>query len=329
MINTASTSLPAWLRELRAVAVALIDEDGRIVEANQGFLASLPPDTDSVVDHIEEPSFFRWAQCATGEDGAIFDGLIHIGADGIKRTFAGRIYRQQQRFLLVAEMDIAAFEKLSGELDGANRELDEIRRQLNRRNLALQKSLDDLKEARQQDMLTGLALKTRLFERMDEEILRWERYRRPLALIILDLDYFGAVNEEYGREVGDEILRHVATLTQQAIRSMDVAVRYGAQEFAVLLPETNEMGALIVADRLRMELESQIILPLVKPLTASLGVALLLEGENRREFCLRAERAVRHSKLNGRNRVTMAGVVDECDYVYQGTVKKVEGKADV
>ena len=73
---------------------------------------------------------------------------------------------------------------------------------------------------------------------------------------MLDLDRFTEVNSGSGREVGDEVLRHVATITHQSIRSLDVAARYGGQEFAVLLPETNEMGALIVAERLRMELEA-------------------------------------------------------------------------
>lgn len=248
MTDSPANLIPAWLRELRAAAVVLLDEGGNILEANAGFLAPLPPQMEGeVAGFIIDPPFFRWPQFPLGQDDVIYDGLIQIGSkDGIQRTLAGRIYRVQEQFLLVAEMDITAFEKLSGELDSANREVEELRRQVNRRNQALLKAHEDLQEARQKDTLTDLALKPKLFERMDEEILRWERYRRPLALLMMDLDYFSEVNSTYGREVGDEVLRHVATITQQSIRSLDVAARYGGQEFAVLLPETNEMGKSVV-----------------------------------------------------------------------------------
>lgn len=332
MIDKPANLIPAWLRELRAAAVVLLDDSGNIVEANAGFLAPLSPQSEggAAADLIIDPPFFRWPQFSPGQDDVIYDGLIRIGSkEGIQRTLAGRIYRLQGQYLLVAEMDIAAFEKLSGELDSANREVEELRRQVNRRNQALQKAHEDLQEARQKDILTDLVLKPKLFERMDEEILRWERYRRPLALLMMDMDHFSEVNNHYGREVGDEVLRHVATITHQSIRSLDVAARYGGQELAVLLPETNEMGALIVAERLRMELDSLTILPLVKPLTASFGVAMLIEGESRKDFCARAERAMQYSKQNGRNCVTMAGVIGDCDYVYNGTQRKPDGKANV
>jgi diguanylate cyclase (GGDEF)-like protein len=332
LTDVLSNLFPVWLRGLRATALALLDESGNIVEANEGFLAPLPPQAAGGVaaDFILDPPFFRWPQFPAGQDDVIYEGLIQIGAkEGFYRTISGRIYRMQTQFLLVAEIDISAFEKLNGELDSATREIEELRRQINRRNQALQKAQEQLQEARQKDPLTDLALKTKLFERMEEEILRWERYRRPLAVVMIDLDHFGEVNNDYGREVGDEVLRHVATITQQSIRSLDVAARYGGQEFAVLLPETNEMGALIVAERLRMELDSLTILPLIKPLTASFGVAMLIEGEKRKDFCARAERAMRFAKQNGRNCVTMAGVISECDYVYNGTQRKSDGTTNI
>jgi GGDEF domain-containing protein len=93
----------------------------------------------------------------------------------------------------------------------------------------------------------------------------------------------------------------------------------------MLLPETNEMGALIVAERLRMELEGQIILPMTYPLTACFGVAMLLPGESRQELYARAGRAVEHSKRNGRNCVTMAGVISECDQLYGVAQQGIQG----
>ena len=310
--------LPPWLSETRSVAVALLDRDGRLIEANQGFLANLPAAAAvNVAKYVVEPPFSCWPRGASGPDSAVYEGLIKLGsAQGITRTLAGRIHFVNQLFLVVAELDIAAVEHLSREVERLGLELDETKRQLMRRNQALQKALEEGQQQRGLDTLTGLPLRSRLDERMEVEMRRWERYRRPLAVVIMDIDQFGAVNESYGREVGDEALRHVATIVTQSVRGVDLAVRYGGQEYAALLPETNEMGALIVAERLRMELEEQIILPLVKPLTASFGVAMLQPGESRKDFYDRAERAFRHSKQNGGNCVTMAGVIAECDYVY-------------
>lgn len=325
MNNLPFSFLPPWLSELRSVAVALVDRDGRLIEANQGFIAALPDAAAvNVAEYVFEPPFSCWSQ------GAVYEGLIKLGsAQGIQRTLAGKIHFVNQLFLVVAELDIAAFEHLSSEVERLGLELDETRRQLMRRNQALQKALEEAQQQRGLDTLTGLPLRSRLDERMEVEMQRWERYRRPLAVLIMDIDHFGTVNESYGRDVGDEALRHVATIVTQSVRGVDLAVRYGGQEYAALLPETNEIGALIVAERLRMELEDQIILPLVNPLTASFGVAMLQPGESRKEFCDRAERAFRHSKQSGGNCVTMAGVIAECDYVYGSDQDSKQGNADV
>jgi diguanylate cyclase (GGDEF)-like protein len=208
-------------------------------------------------------------------------------------------------------LDKGTFDELGRENQRLQRELEETRRRL-------AEAQAEVEQLKLQDTLTGLGNRKKLDLRIDEEIPRWERYRRPLALVLMQLDDFGVVNEQYGRGVGDEVLLHVATMVGQSVRGVDLAVRYGGKEFAVLLPETNEMGAMIVAERLRMELESQIILPLVQPLTGSFGVAMLLPGESRDELYARAGRAVQHSKKHGKNRVTMAGVIGECDHLYQG-----------
>ena len=320
-LNTSPLALlPAWLKDFRAIAVALIAEDGRIVEANEGFLMTLAGLTEgfSTANFIE-PSFNLLCHSPAQADGLIYHGLLTLGAtDGAQRAFSGRVYRMHQMLFIAAEMDIAAFEQLHEENDKLKKEMDEVRRQLSKRNHALQAALEEISELKQHDTVTGLPHRVILDLRMEEEITRWERSRRPLALLLMDLDNFTQINADYGRDVGDEVLRHIATLLKQAVRTVDVAVRYGGQEFAILLPETNEMGALIVAERMRMDLASQLILPLLEPISASFGVAIYLSGEQREELYARAWRALKHAKARGKNAVTMAGVVSECDHLYQG-----------
>jgi diguanylate cyclase (GGDEF)-like protein len=312
--------LPGWLKDFRSFAVALISDEGRIIEANEGFLMTLAGLTEGTpTANFIDPSFNLLRHSPPGADGLIYQGLIRLGApDGAQRSFFGRVYRMNQMLFVAAEMDISAFENMNTELDKTKRELDEVRKQLTRRSHALQDALEEIAQLKRMDVVTGLANRVVLDQRMDDEIKRWERSRRPLALLLMDVDNFSRINEAYSREVGDEILGHIATIAKQAVRSVDLAVRYGGQEFALLLPETNEMGALIVAERLRMDLESQLILPVLEPITASFGVATFLAGEQREEFYARTWRALKHSKHHGKNCVTMAGVVAECDHLYQG-----------
>ena len=253
--------VPAWLKDFRAIAVALISDDGRIVEANEGFLTTLAGISEGFsTSNFIEPSFNLLCHSPAQADGWIYHGLLTLGApEGARRAFSGRVYRMNQMLFIAAEMDISAFEQMNDEMGKLKSELDDVRRQLSKRNHALQSALVEMTELKRQDPVTGLANRVILDQRMEEEITRWERSRRPLALMLMDMDGFTKINADYGREVGDEVLKHVATVVMQAVRAIDVAVRYGGQEFAILLPETNEMGALIVAERLRMDLEGQIM----------------------------------------------------------------------
>ncbi len=324
-MNTARFAfIPPWLDPMRAVAVAMFDSNGDLIEANEGFRFTLAPEPGhNATQRIAEPSFATLINLQPDETGLVYNGLItlHVG-HGITRAFAGTIYRRNQLFLLAAELDISAFESLSSDNERLNQELEETRKQLSKRNHVLQKLQGEMEAIKRNDGLTGLANLKLLDGRLSEEIQRWERYRRPLALVLLDLDDFGKINDEFGREVGDELLQHVATILNGATRTLDLVARYGGQEFAVLLPETNEMGAMIVAERLRMDMESLLILPLLRPLTASFGVALLQPDEKREDYYARAGRAVKYAKAHGKNCITMAGVVAECDHLYQGAAQE-------
>src|SRR5207237_8526449 len=106
------------------------------------------------------------------------------------------------------------------------------------------------------DGLTGL-LNRRTFSAMLEKRLREaQRYRRPLSLLLLDIDHFKKVNDTHGHPAGDAVLRGVARPAQKAARDTDVAARYGGEEMALILPETDARGALAIAERLRKLIEA-------------------------------------------------------------------------
>lgn len=279
-----SDVIPSWLWDSCSLCVALSRFDGHVIQSNQGF-CDLGLVAGMETAKFVAPDFSRFVAAQPRQGGGvIYQGTIEFeGAQG-RGSISGKVYYQGDAFLVVAEWAQERLSLLQSEIDRLARRLDETTRK---------------------DALTGLANRKHLDDRTDEEILRWHRYHHPLSIVLIDLDDFGVINDDYGRQVADEVLQHIATLLGQSIRSLDLAARYGGGEFALLLPETNTMGGLIVGERLRLELESQIILPLVQPVTASFGIAALFAGERRDSLFRRAAQAVRQSKRKGKNCVTM------------------------
>ena len=163
------------------------------------------------------------------------------------------------------------------------------------------------------DPLTGLCNHRHFYERLNGEIRRAERYDHVLSLLMVDLDGFRSINEEHGHAAGDDVLRQAAQVVQGAIRSTDLAARYGGDDFAVLLPETDVAGALEVAGKILSELEwNQVRLPAAgggKPdrllrLTGSVGAASFPQHSTRTHgLVMAADVAMYMAKYTGRNKV--------------------------
>jgi diguanylate cyclase (GGDEF)-like protein len=144
-----------------------------------------------------------------------------------------------------------------------------------------------------------------------EEVKRAQRYSRELSVVFIDLDRFKDVNDTHGHAAGSAMLRHVGTLIQRAVRETDRAVRYGGDEFVIVMPETPKQGALALAERLREAVASE---PLVTTggtrlsVTASLGVAGFPDdAREAAELLEAADRAMYGAKAGGKNRVQGAG----------------------
>jgi len=158
-----------------------------------------------------------------------------------------------------------------------------------------------LKKQALKDFLTGL-----FNRRYFEEILRWEielskRYKHPLSIILVDLDDFKCINDKYGHQFGDKVLKMVAESIKRNIRSSDIPARYGGEEFIILLPETDLEGAKKVAEKLRRIIQ-ELSIDNTK-LTASFGITELLENDSMETFIKRADKALYRAKKEGKNKV--------------------------
>ncbi|HEY2344544.1 MAG TPA: sensor domain-containing diguanylate cyclase [Xanthomonadaceae bacterium] len=161
------------------------------------------------------------------------------------------------------------------------------------------------------DELTGLYNRRVLLERLDVEVERARRFGSPLSVVMMDIDHFKSINDGYGHAMGDAVLRNVGGIVRDELRQVDIAGRYGGEEFCIVLPGTPQAGGLTLADALRQEIERFAHVHGERTLTttASFGLASLASGLNEDATALlkAADDALYRAKRSGRNRVECAG----------------------
>ncbi len=166
-----------------------------------------------------------------------------------------------------------------------------------------------LTEMNLKDGLTGIYNRRFLETKLVDEFERYRRYKRPLTLILFDIDFFKKVNDTYGHQCGDHVLKVLSSYVDSSIRKIDTVARYGGEEFCLILPETNLESSLIVAERLRENVAQKEITFMDSSIsiTISMGVAEAFEGiDSPEELLKRADEALYEAKRSGRNRVVTA-----------------------
>jgi diguanylate cyclase (GGDEF)-like protein len=157
------------------------------------------------------------------------------------------------------------------------------------------------------DGLTKLYNSRHFFRQIKQELKRNERYQRHLSLLILDIDHFKHYNDTWGHLEGDKVLMAIGRIINDCMRSMDTAFRYGGEEFAVLLPETDLKQACVVGYRIKDLIGQEVFKPepgVHQSITISIGASELKPGEDFTAFIRRTDQALYRSKENGRNRLT-------------------------
>jgi diguanylate cyclase (GGDEF)-like protein len=173
----------------------------------------------------------------------------------------------------------------------------------------LREELDKVRLLSLTDEFTGLPNRRAFMRRLQDEISRAQRFGTPLAMALIDLDEFKAVNDTFGHAAGDEVLRCYANQVLSILRHHDMVARYGGEEFAVLLPNTSEHGAVRALSKVRARTQEVPCAHEGKTLplpSFSGGVTLYVPGEAPNVFIDRADRALYRAKANGRNRVEVA-----------------------
>jgi len=159
------------------------------------------------------------------------------------------------------------------------------------------------------DGLTGLQNHRTFQERLDAQLAQAERYGKRTSLLLCDVDHFKSVNDTYGHPVGDAVLRGIARILQKEARNTDVVARYGGEEFAIVMPETDTGGAMVIAERIRERVAAFVFETPQGPLqvTISLGVATFPDDcKTKAELVERSDGCLYHAKRHGRNKSVSA-----------------------
>jgi diguanylate cyclase (GGDEF)-like protein/PAS domain S-box-containing protein len=167
------------------------------------------------------------------------------------------------------------------------------------------------------DNLSGLYNQRHFYATLSQEIARSRRYGHPLSLICIDMDKFKTVNDTLGHQEGDNLITHLGSLIRNELRSADFGFRYGGDEFMLILPQTDQKKAAIVAERLRKafyDTASTTLQPRPQSLpclTLSIGIVLYIDGDPEEQFIRSGDMAMYQAKESGGNRVVMAQPADQ------------------
>ena len=180
-------------------------------------------------------------------------------------------------------------------LEAREKQYKELAKELERKNISLSERVSI-------DNLTGIKNRYYFDERIKEEVDLAKRQKASFSLLLFDLDHFKLVNDNFGHDVGDKVLKRVTDAVSKIIRSYDIFARWGGEEFVVLMPNTTEAEAVPAAEKIRKTVED-ISHPDIEKITISIGIAIWEADDDVDQIFVKADKALYTAKNQGRNRV--------------------------
>lgn len=321
------TLLASEVCDAPMAALTLVDEDRQLFEARRGLdveqiprdsslcaYAILEPDSVMVVDDAAVDARFSDNLFVRSQSIRFYAGAPLVTAAGralgtlcvMDRRPRSLSERQEQALRVLARQVVDRFEmgRTIHELQEALADRDRYEEQLEFYQRTLEDRLAEVGEQSDTDPLTRLRNRRALMECLDEEIERSRRTGMPCALALIDVDHFKSFNDEFGHQAGDDALRQVAGLLESESRGLDVVARFGGEEFAVVLSNTDLDGGFVLAERFRKAISGATWRH--RPVTVSIGVASSAEASSTDALIRAADEALYRSKAGGRNQTTCA-----------------------
>ncbi|MGV3707617.1 MAG: sensor domain-containing diguanylate cyclase [Gemmatimonas sp.] len=278
----------------------------KIVQANGNFLRSAAATSDQVVGK----SFYDFVQI---DRGAMDDEIAYIAEHEQTRLGRHQLIRVDGTQLDV-EIGLSYVSTTQTRMMSiVLRDMTEQRAyedQLFEYQSGLEDANNKLRMLSVTDALTGAKNRAAFNDRLAEEFDRAVRHKHALSVVMFDVDHFKGYNDTFGHPAGDEVLRTVAETLQQTARVGDFVARYGGEEFAMILPDTDYSGSMVLAERCRRAIAARVFPH--RSITASVGVSTMAGDSTASVLVKRADVALYKAKATGRNRVVHAQVV-ECE----------------
>lgn len=238
----------------------------------------------------------------------INEGLRRIESDGTRQSILRKWEAKEVVYLTRESIDriiMAVVAAAALFMLGVIAYLYRQRKSLESANSALEFANERLSQLATTDTLTGIWNRRYFEERVGHELIKADRYKQPLSVLIFDIDQFKLVNDSYGHLVGDRVLVELCDMARQQTRDSDLLARWGGEEFIMLMPNTGLNEAMAVAEKLRANFASHNFQD-AGSITASFGVALYQPGESVDHWISRADAALYEAKQEGRNKVKIA-----------------------
>ncbi|OYY95234.1 MAG: hypothetical protein B7Y41_01620 [Hydrogenophilales bacterium 28-61-23] len=246
----------------------------------------------------------KMAQDMTDKTEALANGLDSKNKDLSENVTNLRNSRDKNEILRLLSTVVMQAGGIQNTVESSHKDLLETRRALN----VLHEEMAETRQLLNEDALTGTLNRRGLDQTLGREIARAQRGDGVLSLGMLDLDFFKKINDQYGHEAGDQMLVHFTSLIKSIMRKSDALVRYGGEEFTLILPDTDARGAQFVLGRLQ-QLMSKTPLNFEGAqisITFSAGIATLRPDENGHALLRRADEALYSAKHGGRNLIKIS-----------------------
>lgn len=273
------------------------------------FLKTLTARIKEIDAHFQESAA---RERASFEHGQQLDNDVRVQVDGIEKSVRTASGLDELKQFLQQHVDTIRERMQSFRRDEESRmqqaqtrirDLTERLALMEGESAQLRERIDTERRRAFVDPLTGIANRLAYDERLQQEYARWKRYRTPLVLMIWDIDYFKRINDSFGHQAGDKVLRVVARLLRSRSRETDLVARYGGEEFVCLLPETGLENAYRIAEQVRHTVQKAEFRHRNErvPITICCGLAEFHEGDDPDAVFARADAALYRAKSNGRN----------------------------
>lgn len=281
-------------------ALYIVDSDETILYWNKACELLTGYAAEEMVGRSYEQTAIAYVSGQITDEAKQRQGLGRVLESSVAGKWKGSIQRKNGQTIYV-KSHITPIQLNDGTVAGAVEILRNMTSQL-----ALEEAHQEILEASRRDSLTGLYNRCSLTEFFKAEIERSKRYQQPFSIILADIDYFKRFNDQYGHEVGDQVLKRISEFFGESIRQPDLVGRWGGEEFLILTPNSDRPGAVHLARRLRKKIGQMSLDDMDETITVSFGVSEFNQGQSLDQLLYQADMALYRAKNNGRDQVAFS-----------------------